>query len=162
MAGLPGFLYPRLVLVSADPLAASTLPDISHYLAVYLQVKSSWTSATCELTQKNVCHGARYSRTYPIQGCEPKMKDGSVGFSVFHQNVGRFRSVLKTKPNQTETETERFSVGFSVGFSVKPAKRSTFQRIQCACVGITCDDRIVWCQEQTKSYLNQAGSTRLY
>ena len=88
--------------------------------------------------------------TYIIRvGCEPKTKNGSVGFSVFHQNVGWFRSVLKTKQKKNETETERFSVGFSVGFSVKPAKTSTFQRIQCACVGITCDDRIVWCQEQT-------------
>ena len=77
------------------------------------------------------------------QGCEPKMKIGSVGFSFFYQNVGRFRPVLKTKPkkNETETETERLSVGFSV----KPTKKSTFQRIQCACVGITCDDRIAWC-----------------
>ena len=104
--------------------------------------------------------------THSQEGREPKMKNVSVGFSFFHQNVGRFRSVLKTKPKKNETETERFSVGFSfsfsVGFSVKPAKKSTFQRIQSACVGITCDDRIVWCQEQTKSYLNQAGSTRLY
>ena len=101
-----------------------------------------------------------------VQGCEPKMKNGSVGFSVFHQNVGRFRSVLKTKPKKNENETERFSVGFSfsfsVGFSVKPAKKSTFQRIQSACVGITCDDRIVWCQEQTKSFINQVGDTWLY
>ena len=82
------------------------------------------------------------------------MKKGSIGFSIFHENVGRFRSVLKTKPRKTETETERFSVGFSVGFavkprnwqkneteterfsvgfsvgfSVKPGKKSTFQRI---------------------------------
>ena len=92
------------------------------------------------------------------QGCEPKMKNGSVGFSFFHQNVGRFRSVLKTKPKKTETETERFSVGFSV----KPAKKSTFQRLQCVCVGITCDDRIVWCQEQAKSYINQVRGARLY
>ena len=31
MAGLPGFLYPRLVLVAGDPLAASTLPDIALF-----------------------------------------------------------------------------------------------------------------------------------
>ena len=96
------------------------------------------------------------------QGCEPKLKNGSIGFSVFHQNVGWFRSVLKTKTKKTETETERFSVGFSVGFSVKPAKKSTFQRIQCAFVGTICDDRIVWCQEQTKSCIKQVGGTRLY
>ena len=88
----------------------------------------------------------RKTTVYCNQGGEPKMKNGSVGFSVFHQNG----SVSVGFEN--ETETERFSVGFSVGFSVKPAKKSTFQRIQCACVGIAYDDRIVWCQEQTKSY----------
>ena len=55
------------------------------------------------------------------------MKNDSVGFSFFHQNFGRFRSVLKTKPKKNETETARFSVGFSVGFSVTPAKSQHFK-----------------------------------
>ena len=88
------------------------------------------------------------------------MKNGSVGFSFFSP---KYRSVSVGFENENgkkaETETERFSVGFSVVFSVKPAKKSTCQRIQCACVG---DDRIVWCQEETKSYINQVGGTRLY
>ena len=81
--------------------------------------------------------------------------------TAIEKRLGRFfgfspmcRSVSVGFQNKTEkngTETERFSVGFSVGFTVKPGIKSLFQRIQGAFVGITCDDRIVWCQEQIKS-----------
>ena len=66
------------------------------------------------------------------QGCEPKVVNGSVGFSVFHQTSvglgGRFEKNRKT--NDTETEH------LSVGFSAKPAKWSAFRRLRCAFVGI--------------------------
>ena len=74
-----------------------------------------------------------HKTTQDGSGLWTEMKNGSVGFSFFHQNVGRFRSVLKTKPNKNETETERFSVGFSVGFSVKPTKKSILQDSVCMC-----------------------------
>lgn len=72
------------------------------------------------LAKKNYC-----SYEYLYQGCEPKMTMASVGFSVLHRNVGRFRF-------KSETETERFSVGLSVKLA---AKTFIFQRIQCASVG---------------------------
>ena len=83
-----------------------------------------------------VCH---------VQGCEPKIENDYVGFSVSYQNVSRFRSVFKKKPKKTETETEHLLVGFSVGFSPKPAKWSTFRRARCPFVGIMwIHHRMVW------------------
>ena len=80
-------------------------------------------------------------------------------FTKMSVGFGRF---LKQNRKKNKTETEHFSVGFSVGFQVKPAKKSTFQRIQRACAGVTCDDGIVWCQARTKSYMNEVGGTRPY
>ena len=64
-----------------------------------------------------------FNNTYEgIQGYEPKVEIGSVGFSVSHQKsvvFGRFFYFLTEK---NETQTEHFSVGLSVGFSAKPAK----------------------------------------
>ena len=55
-----------------------------------------------------------------FSGFSPKCRSVSVVF------------IFKTEKTETETETEHFSVGFSV----KPAKKTTFQIIQCAYVGI--------------------------
>ena len=74
-------------------------------------------------------------------GFPPKYRSVSVGFE------NRNRALLGR---------------FLVGISVKPAKKSTFQSIQCAWVCITCDDTIAWCQERTNFYINQVGGTRLY
>ena len=93
------------------------------------------------------------------QGCEPKVENGSVGFSVSHQKAGRFRSVFQKKPKKTETETEHLSVGFSVGFSAKPAKWSTFRRVRCVFVGIICEDVIVWCEVAFLQYLRLLRQT---
>ena len=46
-------------------------------------------------------------------------------------SVGFGRVFIKLKKL---TGTDHFSVDFSASFSMKPAKETTFQRIQCACV----------------------------
>ena len=71
-------------------------------------------------------------RIYHMQGCEPKVENGSVGFRFLTKKsvgFGRFfkRNRKKTKPKPNN---------LSVGFSAKPAKWSTFRRVRCAFAGI--------------------------
>ena len=78
-------------------------------------------------------------------GFSQKCRSVSVGFEKKKEKK------RKRKPNASRSVSR-----------LNHLKKSTFERIQCACVGITCDDRIVWCQEQTKSCINHVGGTSLY
>ena len=85
-------------------------------------------------------HAVHECRTCPyfghicFQACEPKTKIGSVGFSFFHRQVGRFRSrgfykqTDRNRPTLKVGEKLKISVGFVFLQINRKIKKSVFGR----------------------------------
>ena len=81
--------------------------------------------------KKAVC-GSRWGNTHSWQVCEPKIKVARSFFSVFHRKC---LWVSVEGGVKTEKKWKRYLTLLGRFFG-GTAKKSTFQRIQCACVGI--------------------------
>ena len=69
-----------------------------------------------------------------MQGCGPKVENGSVGFSVSHQKVGEFRSVsvgLKKKNEQKKKKRNRTCLGRFLGETSQMVNISTGSVCMC-------------------------------
>ena len=130
LEGLDGVLG-RL---TEDGISLSGLLFVERYkLASY---KDTGTIAVLGGCDQGWLWTVNEKRLGPFFGFPPVCRSVSVGFE----------NKTKKKKKRNRTLLDRF-LGRFLG---ETSQKVNISKIWCACV--TCEDRIVWCQEQTKSY----------